>query len=69
MKNYDKKNALRKYIEEIATQRVEQANNLIEAYHRKSEVALNMILPAHKSNEKLYEIQENIGSFKNLPQL
>jgi hypothetical protein len=71
LNNYDKKNALRKYIEEIATQRVEKANVLIEAYHRKSEIALDMLPPPGtlKTNEKLYEIEETLGSFDNLPQL
>lgn len=55
LNNNDKKVALRKFIEEIADQRVNQANDLIEAYHRKSEVALNMMQPT-ATGEKLYAI-------------
>lgn len=54
-------------IEEIASQRVAQVNNLIEAYHRKSEIALNMMPPPNvPKNEKLSEIQENLNSYDSV---
>jgi hypothetical protein len=67
--NDEKKNVLKKCIEEIATQRVEKANILIEAYHRKSEVMLNMTPTPGllKTSEKLYEIEENMESYDSLP--
>jgi predicted class III extradiol MEMO1 family dioxygenase len=49
----DKKGAMRKFIDEVAISRVEKANDLIEAYHRKSESKLEMITP---KDEKLVEI-------------
>ena len=55
-------------IEEIAQHRVKQTNALIDAYHRKSEVALNMTPPpiAQQSGEKLYEIQEKLESYDSI---
>jgi hypothetical protein len=48
--------------------RVSQAEDLIEAYHRRSELALNLLsTPKGHKNEKLVEIKEKVGSFKTLP--
>jgi hypothetical protein len=62
LNNDDKKNVLKKIVVDIATQRVEKANILIEAYHRKSEILLNMVPTPGYTNtkEKLYEIEENM---------
>jgi hypothetical protein len=68
LNNFDKKGSLRKFIEDIASQRVNMVNELIEAYHRKSEIALNMLPPPQlPKNEKLYEIKETMNSYSSLP--